>query len=95
MKKRLFRIGTASGFFYLKIKKFDVCPVIVQQVFGKVIPHHPVEICCCIAERMALTRQHHKVKPLICLDKLIDNPKSVTRMYIIVNISVNEQQVPF
>jgi len=76
-----------------EICQLHIGPVIAKEVLGKIIPHHPVEIGCGVTECVSLTRKHHKIKSLIGFYQGISNSERISGMYIIINVTMNQQQV--
>ena len=42
---------------------------------------------------MSLARQHHKIEPFIGFHKSIDNPQRIPGMYIVINVTMDKQQM--
>ena len=63
------------------------------QVFREVVNQTPVEVFVHIAEAMTLLRKHEHIETLAGTNQCIDYTHGITRVYIVVNITVNQQQV--
>ena len=59
----------------------------------EVVHETPVEVLVHIAEAVALVREHEHVETLAGLDEGIHYSGCVARVYIVVNVSVNEEEV--
>ena len=62
-------------------------------MFREVVYQTPVEILVHVAEAMALLRKHEHIETLACTDQGINYTNGITRVYIVVDVAMNEQQV--
>ena len=63
------------------------------QMIGEEINHSPVEVFIHITKTMTLSGQHQQVETLACTDQSIHYTQCIGRMYIVVNISMNQHQM--
>ena len=60
----------------------------------EIIDKTPVEIFVHVAEAVSLVRKHEHVETLACLDEGVDYTDGISRMYIIVDVTMNQEKVP-
>ena len=63
------------------------------QVFREVVNQTPIEVLVHVAEAVALLRKHEHIEALAGTDEGIDYTHGVTRMHVVVDVTVDEQQV--
>ena len=59
------------------------------------VSHSPEEILCHIAKCVSLSRKHKHLETFVGSDKGVNNSDGVTRVYVVVNVTVDKKQVAF
>ena len=66
---------------------------VAQQVLREVVGHTPEEVLVHIAETVTLAWEKEHIEALVCTNQRINNTQRVTRMNVLVDIAVNQQEV--
>ena len=61
----------------------------------EVVHKSPVEVLVHVAEAMTLIREHKHVETFSCLDQSIDHAGSISRMHIVIDVSMHKKKMAF